>query len=371
MQTNNPQTNSKRRSLRARLFGIIMFFAANGIVIWLTARREFGGGKAADALPLKEAWQQVPGNRYWLLAALAAVLLAIALDTIKYRCILHTAVNDGRISLALETFIVGKYYDYITPMGAGGQPFQAFSLHRHGFDWGKCTSVPIMAFILNQAAFSLLALASLLAGFTMEGITPWIRICAWIGILCYLALPVFLVIMTLVPRTAGKILHGLLRLWHRLRPASDPDEIHRRLESSLQSYMTALREMWRDRRLLGIEVICSLGYNLLIAMLPYCVLRSFGVCLPFWATAATCFIIYSAIAFIPTPGNAGAAEGMFYIIFSAIAVQGSIFWCMLVWRLFCYYIFLLLGLLLMLKQAVTGLYRNKADCTEEGNGAEP
>ncbi|MBR4443324.1 MAG: flippase-like domain-containing protein, partial [Clostridia bacterium] len=57
---------------------------------------------------------------------------------------------------------------------------------------------------------------------------------------------------------------------------------------------------------------------------------------------ATALAINSSIAFIPTPGNAGAAEGSFYLVFSRLT-SGSVFWAMLFWRFFNYYAWILLG----------------------------
>jgi hypothetical protein len=38
----------------------------------------------------------------------------------------------------LETTILGKYYDYITPFGSGGQPFQIYNLSKKGISDGNC-----------------------------------------------------------------------------------------------------------------------------------------------------------------------------------------------------------------------------------------
>ena len=65
-----------------------------------------------------------------------------------------------------------------------------------------------------------------------------------------------------------------------------------------------------------------------------------------------CFVttvaIYASVTFIPTPGNAGAAEGSFFAVFSALS-SGYIFWAMMAWRFFVYYIFIILGALIYIR----------------------
>ena len=79
-----------------------------------------------------------------------------------------------------------------------------------------------------------------------------------------------------------------------------------------------------------------------IAVIPYFVLTAFGGDVGFWSCFATTVAVMSAVYFIPTPGNSGAAEGTFFVVFSALS-QGYVLWAMLVWRFFSYYIYIIMG----------------------------
>ena len=58
------------------------------------------------------------------------------------------------------------------------------------------------------------------------------------------------------------------------------------------------------------------------------------------------FFIYCATTFIPTPGNSGAMDGTFYGLFRSVlyTVAGASFTCMMIWRVYSFYIYLLLGM---------------------------
>ena len=58
-----------------------------------------------------------------------------------------------------------------------------------------------------------------------------------------------------------------------------------------------------------------------------------------------CVYVYASTTIVPTPGNAGAAEGSFYLLFEQMEGSG-LFWAMLAWRFCSYYIFILLGLVI-------------------------
>ena len=59
---------------------------------------------------------------------------------------------------------------------------------------------------------------------------------------------------------------------------------------------------------------------------------------------------------MPTPGNAGAAEGAFYLVFSAMGSDG-VFWAMLIWRIFCHYSFIIIGAVIYGVNALRGRRR--------------
>ena len=86
--------------------------------------------------------------------------------------------------------------------------------------------------------------------------------------------------------------------------------------------------------------------NLSIA---FFVLKGFGLelGLPFiseWIIICSiCFILFASITFIPTPGNSGAADLSFFLLFETVLYAGLAFPAMLVWRLFSFYSTIIVG----------------------------
>ena len=74
------------------------------------------------------------------------------------------------------------------------------------------------------------------------------------------------------------------------------------------------------------------------------------------------------VTLVPTPGNAGAAEGSFYLLFDQLDTSG-VFWAMLIWRFLCYYFFILLGLGVYGIRTVERKYRRRAG-TDDNTGGD-
>jgi uncharacterized protein (TIRG00374 family) len=99
-----------------------------------------------------------------------------------------------------------------------------------------------------------------------------------------------------------------------------------------------------------LQLLLSLIEQLALASIAYFTLRFYG-----WdfvnvggfdewvMVVQLCFIIYSAVSFIPTPGNSGAADGLFYLLFTVPLSAGLAFPAMLSWRFLSYYSYILIG----------------------------
>lgn len=318
-----------------------LFIAFNVLVIGGAAYMDFGAGNRLPQDVLAEV------RPWYLLAATGLFTLTIAAETLKYRFMLRSARKEGRVwRTAFEVAVLGKYYDNVTPFGAGGQPFQMLYLSRSGVSNGSAAAIPLAGYMASHAAFILIALAVLISGPVIGSaalLAP-----AIVGLLCYAAIPLALVLFSLAPVMTERMLGGVLALLGRLRIVKNPQARKAALEGDLRAAITSIRVI--GRRLLWRSLLLSLVYHTAICSMPFFVLRAFGNDMAFLEVFRSCVFIYLCVTFIPTPGNAGAAEGSFYALFSVLG-QTGLFWAMLVWRFFCFYAYILLGFLVTFREA--------------------
>lgn len=345
---NGRKTNKKKKILT------ILFILFNVAVIAGTAISEFSGGRNASRLrDVTIRWRLlIPAALCWLLAMTA--------ETAKYVLVMKKTCGRADWRIAARTVLLGRYYDNITPSGIGGQPFQVYYMNKCGLPAAQAATVPLAGFLSGQYAFILLALIVFIFGGAAVR-SDVIRISSYVGLLFYAFFPTVILAFTFFPKTASKILAAGTRLLGKLHIVKDCDAAIAKVHKTVDEYSGCFRSLIGQKALCAALMLLSLIYQAAICSIPYFVLRAFGGDMPWTTCFITTISIYAAITFIPTPGNAGAAEGSFYLVFSALT-DGHIFWAMLTWRFFSYYIFILIGALIYLERY---LKKRRASCSDE------
>lgn len=338
--------NAIRKDKKKKRIWTVLFVLINVAVIAATAVNEFSGGAAGSS-----GLRFTPRALFFLgCTALCLVVLLIA-ESLKYWLMMRSLKEPVSFRVAFETAALGKYYDCITPSGAGGQPFQIYWLHKHGYSDGAASAMTITGYVTMQAGFILLALGFFIAFRSVE--LEAIRYTAYFGLLLFSLIPCLLVLFSLMPNTVKKLISAVIRLCGKIRLVKDPEEAAGRVLEMLDSYHSSLAVIAKDRFTMACLLVLSLVYRIALCSMPYFVLKMFGAPVSFLHIFASTIYIYASIALVPTPGNAGAAEGAFYLVFSAMRSDG-VFWAMLVWRIFSHYSFIAAGALVYGVNALRG-----------------
>ncbi|MBQ4451824.1 MAG: flippase-like domain-containing protein [Clostridia bacterium] len=330
-------TSQRKRYLRAA--GVLAFIAVNALVLFFTARSDFSrpGEKLSYSLASEHSLRNAA-------CALGCVALALAAETIKYLLMMKRLKHRLSLRTAFEATALGKYYDFVTPFGTGGQPFQIWYLHSSGYSGGAASAMPLAEYITKQSAIVLMCLAALSFGRETAGALG-IRIAAYAGLLAYLLVPAMVVISALSPSASARIVGFFVHVGAKLRLLRHPERTVERIEAALTRYSDSLKRLAAGHWLFAVLFALSLVGQAALFSIPYFVLRVFGGHTPYLQAVCMCVYVYASTTIVPTPGNAGAAEGSFYLLFEQMEGSG-LFWAMLAWRFCSYYIFILLGLVI-------------------------
>ena len=356
-----PEKNTSKK--KSRIIWILVFIAVNAAVIGYTAVKEFGQ-KPAEKLTISFGWVNV----LFLLGGIACMLLTLAIETIKYLTMMKALGVKVSFRAAFQTAALGKYYDNITPSGIGGQPFQIYNMHKEGYASGVSLAMPLTSFFTMQSGFVILAIAAFIFKGGVVDNTA-MRVTAYIGTVCYMIAPAMILLFTIYKNGALKLLGALVGLGARLHILKKPDETLASVTGSLNDYREGIILMSKRRGLIAGLIIMSVIYQAAMMSIPFFVLMAFNGSAPFTDTLAMTVFIYCMITIIPTPGNSGAAEGSFYMIFSQLDPSG-LFWSMLVWRAICYYAFILIGILIYAYNALKGRKRRASSAEGEISNGE-
>ena len=241
---------------------------------------------------------------------------------------------------------VGTFFTNITPMTAGGQPFQIYHLSVVGVPPETSTNV-IMSRFVEQAMTSLL-----ISLFFLTQIS-WIASTLRMGArLMYVALGISLVMTLLLlmllirPHFIGRLAIALERtfLGRLIGRVSGKHNWAPSLHRWSHRLRENVRMLWSEKTwamvldiLLGATNIVLHAYSLLFVLEGVT-----GTKLPFLEVVTTYVILWQVVFYIPTPGASGGVEGAFALVYSGLTgALGPTVIAVFVWRLATYYMLLL------------------------------
>lgn len=348
---------SKRRKTFMHIFTALFIVFVLGVLAFTFYRDFFASGKDfpdGEYLKtiLKEGWIA-------LLAAVICVAIYYFFKGLKLSVMCKKLTGKFHLKTCIETGVIGLYYNCITPLAVGGQPFEIYHLSKHGVHGGAAASLPIAAFFTNQLAFVIVGIVSLVlfknntfdTPETLIGVFPQIfSFLAIIGLCCCLIMPLLVIIFSLMPKFGAKVVKFGMFLGSKIKLVKNPEVAAHNTIKVLYKNSKCLKTMAKSPIVFSISMILSIGEQLVNASLAYFALRTFGYNIPDvswiieWIQVVQIALILSAaVSFIPTPGNSGAADLSFYLLFEASLLAGLAFPAMLLWRGLSFYSFILIG----------------------------
>jgi uncharacterized protein (TIRG00374 family) len=354
----SPKDNPGRR----RAVGIALFVLMNVAVIMTTAYFDFVEGGTPSRHDLLDI------TPVYLLAAFWCFAIAVAAETMKYYIMQEHLGCGASVPTAFKVAVLGRYYDNITPFGAGGQPFQVMFLRRSGLPSGAATTMSIAGFISSQAAFIFIAILVFCFRGAMKIDSAAVFVPATVGFMFYVLTPSAVVLFAISPKMTTRVIALICSAGGKLRLLKRPQSIQDRAVVTLTESRVGMAAIIMHRGMTVNIMLLSLVYQLALCSMPYFVLKMFGSDLGFFSVFCTTVFIYLCITFVPTPGNSGMAEGSFYTLFSVLG-QAHLFWAMLLWRFFCYWSFVITGFVVISVNAVST--RRRAPPSRGGGDSPP
>ena len=367
-----PEPPLRKKKGKAHYIWTTLFILMNVAVLLFTAISDFGGSKEPpDSLT---AIGVISKNWYYIIFAVIAFAVGILLEVGKLSFMTKRTTGKGRFKLCVQTVLLGKYYDNITPLASGGQPFQIYHLSKNGVETGKATSVIISSFFLNQLTFIILCLAAVILdatgvlscsaeifqeGSAMRTNFQILRIFSYIGIALGSFLPLTVLLFFAFPRTSLGMLKGGIKVLHKLHLVKNPALTNMKGFRTIVQSSRSIKQIAKSFWTLFLSVLFSVALNCAACSVTYFTLRFFGYDIPAngikeWLLISQLHLfISSAVSLVPTPGTSGAADLTFYGAFNElILVPGLSFTAMITWRFLSYYSYIIIGLLTLLYLSV-------------------
>lgn len=329
----------------------VAFVVIIAAIIVYTAVKDFSG----EQVDIGRIFQLIGSRWYYLIVLLGLFFATILMETLKYFFMIRKTTHKFMLGTSFNCAVLGKFYDYVTPLGSGGQPFQIYYLAKHGVSGGAAGAIPIGSLFLTQFTFVLCAIVSFCVGVPTDIVPLPVQIVAYFGAVFYIAVPLFLVVFSFFPKAGYRVIGWGVKVLTKLKICKNPEKWIIKGNAAIENNKKNMAIIFHSKRILIVCTLFALLYNIAQCSMPYFALLLFPDALsaygwtPSWElwfeVVRITFFVYCAITFVPTPGNSGAADGTFYGLFRRVllTVAGASFTCMMVWRIFSFYAYLILG----------------------------
>lgn len=332
----------KQKSKKSKIINFLFIFAVFvGLIIYMINEDGIENIKTV----LKNA------NYGWIIAGLACLVVEWLSESLIMHIPLKKMYPKHKYKLSLQTNIIGRLFNNITPFSSGGQPFIAYILKRHGLRASDTLSVLMMKFVVYQIglfAWVLILLLTNLEFFNQTfGNYIWLVV---LGFVMNLIATVFILTAGINKNIIIKIAKPFIKLGSKIkigkkRLVKDLDATLIKIDGSISNYSEQFNKMKGQRKTLlkmfAIQMIQLLAYF----SIPFMIYQAFG-------NAGTSYIqvllvqaiLLLVMSFIPTPGSGLGAEGGFALFYRTIFATGLNL-AILFWRIYTFYLPIIVGVL--------------------------
>lgn len=339
----------KTKTPSRNLMFALLFIVVNLLAIITTALIEFAGDE--QPVPLSRVWNTFMDNWAWGLGAIGMFVLCVAFQAIKRNALLRSTLHKSLPIISLNATILCKYYDNITPLGSGGQPFEVFYLRKKGIPVGAASGIPIVSYAIDRIAYVFVAFFAVIAYGFGDTSTVIIVLCA-VGLAVNAFIPFAIFFFTVMPRVGSAIAGFVAKIAKTLKLTKDEEAFKHKLTDNIVEYADCLKFfMKKSKRSMLFGFVLSILYFIALYSVPYFIVRMSGNAAVEYSQLLTlCIICYTSVTLLPTPGNSGGAELSFRSVFASFLSGGVLFWGMLAWRIVSYYLSIFVGLILIVCQ---------------------
>ncbi|MBQ7579250.1 MAG: flippase-like domain-containing protein [Clostridia bacterium] len=344
--------------------------------------------KEAVGASLAEVISQQGSKLYYLLGALGCFILVYICSFLTLCVFVKNSTGKYHFKSCAEATIMGKYYDYITPMAVGGQPSQILTLIRGGVTPGVATSIPIIKMIVNQ----LVRVVSIIIIyiFLVPNIPMGSQFSNLLIVLCKILGVLGIIITAIVSlgsvflgssKMFGKtIAKWWIRFGYKLKIVKNYRKGYDKFMRQVMEYQGSLRYLAQNKGVMIKTVLLSLVEFIAFSSMSFFTSMAFatnpevsvvgfipGVVL--WLVSMARYqVVDMASTIMILPGGTGLKEICFLIMFSYFfGNSNAVAWSFLSWRIFDYYLFLAIGFIYMIVRFIVKFSRHRRELKLEKN----
>jgi len=266
----------------------------------------------------------------YLLIPFGCFLMVNIIDS--FRTVLIARQFEARVPLvqAFYNSVIGVLISNLTPMAAGGQPFQIYHLQQQGLNTRVATNIILSRFVENAVG-----------GVVM-----------YVGLAATFIFAFFFLMALVKPDMIGRVALFLRKSFvGRIvtRVTRKDDWADRLVEWSTQ-LREEVRFLWTEKLwIMAFDTFLGIVDLLLqVVSLYYVIIMVVGSGPNFFDVLMAYVVVWQVVFYIPTPGASGSIEGAFAVVYSELTHNPALtLVSIVVWRFATYYLHIFFGTVIL------------------------
>lgn len=328
--------------IKGKILNIVLLILAFGLLcVYL-----FIGGEASE---LAEAVSDIRWT--WLTLALFMVVLYWVLESVCIQIFANKMHPGFKFYKTNIVTVIGQYFNCVTPLSSGGQPFQAYYYRRFGMPYSKSIPMLLCRFISYQLSTTTFCAIVLLLRFTyFTDENPALMALVIVGFIGGLGLMTMLLLLAFWRSGTQHVVHVVLRLGAKIHLVKDLNGSLAWADKQISDAYNEIQFLLREPKLLAKSSAVTFVQLAEYFSISYVIYRGFGYVDADFLSIVSCqAFVYMISSFVPTPGAVGAAESSYALFFSTIYPNAAVVaLSTFIWRLLTFYFPIVVGMLLTL-----------------------
>lgn len=286
----------------------------------------------------------------WVVVGLGCLLIHWICEVITLHIPIKKMYPNHSIKNSIKVSMIGLLFNNITPFSSGGQPMQAYELTKTGKRVSDSLSAMAMKFIITQTALVITTLIVVIIEFNF--FKSLMQDYLWVAIVGF-AVNIVAIILVILAGINKKFItvftNPIVKFLGKIHILKHPEKTLEKLDKSIDNFGKQFKFIQSEKKMVLEMFLAAVIQSLAYYSITYMVYRAFGnYGITFWQIIPTQAFLLLIMTFIPTPGSGLGAEGGFYLLFNSIFKEGTINMSILFWRIYTFYLPILVGLLFLI-----------------------
>lgn len=287
----------------------------------------------------------------FLIFAIITIILSALIEALRIQVISRAIGENIGLKIAVKIFYVSFFLGGITPYFSGAIPSQVFLFNQQGISVGKATLIATVRPIIKSILFLFVAP---LFFFHFRGLFAEYELLSYFLLIMAIGFSVVIIIIFSLAAKNPQRLELFFRRMEKIkvlnklinRPAIQ--KIWETIISQMRLFQQSYHLLLRHPKEISMAFLYTFLYWLCYFSVAPLLLLAMEIKLDFILAMAIQILIFFFLPYLPAPGGSGAAELGFASLFSFFVPSHMLGIYVGGWRLFTFYIQMVIGALLSL-----------------------